>query len=367
MSGIVEVDAMKDVFIYAGANRWGGGGSQTAKPDTLGGVFRLRLGDNSWRHMMSGFPEVVHVHCIVVHPDDPSVVFCGTHESIYRSSDFGETWTAMIMEPMNRQIWSISFDPQNRSRMYAGASPSGIYRSDDGGRNWREVPTGRIPDRLSMGTFKNRVMRIAVDPVDSNKICAGLEVNGAASSEDGGDHWVDRSDSLMQLASAPNRKSRILTDSDEEGMLDVHAVCISPVGDRPAFLANRMGIFTSTDNGRSWSDLEVGRWSEYTYGRDVRASVCEPGVVYAALSVSSQGSTGSVARSDDHGNSWTRIDRDVNVESTVTSVAQHPSRPEIIFFAARRGQVFGTENGGRTWQSYPLPSGVIGVYAVTCA
>lgn len=357
---------MHDVFIYAGVNRWGGGGSQTAKPDTLGGVFRLRFGENSWRHMMSGFPEVVHVHCIVIYPDDRSICFCGTHEGVYRSSDYGETWAPMKMAPANRQIWSISFDPQNRNRMYAGASPTGVYRSDDGGKNWQEAATGRIPDRLSMGTFKNRVMRIAIDPVNHEKICAGLEVNGAMASEDGGDHWADRSDSLIRLAADPRRKSRILTDSDEEGMLDVHAVCISPVGDRPAFLANRMGIFKSSDNGRTWNDLEVGRWSEYTYGRDVRASTCEPGVLYAALSVSSQGATGSVARSADHGESWTWIDRGVTVESTVTSVAQHPSMSEVIFFAARRGQVFGTDDAGRTWRSYPLPSGCIGVYAVTC-
>ena len=77
-------------FVYAGVTRWGGGGSKAAKPDTLGGVFRMKLGDYRWEHMMTGFPEVVHVHCITVHPKDKNVIFVGTQDGPYRSSDRGE-------------------------------------------------------------------------------------------------------------------------------------------------------------------------------------------------------------------------------------------------------------------------------------
>ena len=34
------------------------------------------------------------------------------------------------------------------------------------------------------------------------------------------------------------------------------------------------------------------------------------------------------------------------------------------YCAARRGQVFGTEDGGKSWQTYPLPAE--GVYALSC-
>jgi photosystem II stability/assembly factor-like uncharacterized protein len=356
----------QNIYVYAGANRWGGGGSQSAKPDTLGGVFRLRVGDSSWEHMMTGFPEVVHVHCVTVHPQAHEIVFAGTHDGVYRSTDHGATWHRTNFEPRERQIWSISFDPKNSKRLFAGASPTGIFRSDDGGDSWTEVKSGTIPDRLSMGTFKNRVMRIAIDPQDQNVMCAGLEVNGAMSSDDGGKTWADRNDPLMKMAEEPRLKSQILTKADEEGMLDVHAICILPAGSRPAFLANRMGIFKSTDNCRSFSDLHVGRYSEFTYGRDIKASVAEPGVLYAALSVSSQGPTGSVARSTDQGETWKRFDHGVEAKSTISSVTQHPEKSEIVFFSARRGQVFGTTNAGRTFETYTLPSGCQGVYAVAC-
>ena len=49
------------------------------------------------------------------------------------------------------------------------------------------------------------------------------------------------------------------------------------------------------------------------------------------------------------------------------SVAASAETPDRVYCAARRGQVFGTEDGGKSWQSYPLPDGVEGVYAIACA
>jgi photosystem II stability/assembly factor-like uncharacterized protein len=353
-------------YVYAGVTRWGGGGSQSAKPGTLGGVFRMPVGGDEWTHMMTGFPEVIHVQCVTIHPRSRNVVFAGTHDGVYRSGDHGATWARMKLEPGGQQIWSITISPHDHRIMFAGASPIGIYKSEDGGESWQRVAGGSIADRLSMGNFKNRVMRIAVNPRDPRKLCAALEVNGAMASEDGGETWSDRNDALMRFVNEPRLRSQILTKSDAEGMLDAHALCMMPTDSETAFLANRMGIFRSRDNGRTWQDLEVGRQSEFTYGRDIRPSLCEPGVLYACLSVSSQGQTGSVVRSGDGGETWKRFDHDVTPHSTAMAVALHPDRPEFVYFAARKGEVFGTKDAGRSWQSYRLPAGCEGVYCVAC-
>jgi len=225
------------------------------------------------------------------------------------------------------------------------------------------MPVGEAPANMRRLSARSN----AIDPQDQSRMCAALEINGSMSSADGGRTWADCSGDLVRLADDEKRKSRILTESDAEGMLDAHAVCISPAGPRAAFLANRIGIFRSLDNGRTWEDLEVGRYSAFTYGRDIRASVGEPGVLYAALSASSQGNVGSVVRSADQGETWSRFDHDVAPQSTVMSIGQHPVRSEIVFFAARRGQVFGTVDAGKTWQTFPLPAGCEGVYSIACA
>jgi hypothetical protein len=55
-------------------------------------------------------------------------------------------------------------------------------------------------------------------------------------------------------------------------MLDGHALACSAAARGTAFLANRMGLFRSDDRGAHWHDIEVGRFSPLTYGRDLQVS-----------------------------------------------------------------------------------------------
>jgi hypothetical protein len=86
--------------------------------------------------------------------------------------------------------------------------------------------------------------------------------------------------------------------------------------------------------------------------------------MYAALSIAAVSDAGSLYRSRDLGESWQRFDHDVSIDSTLMIIAESPSNPDRVWCAARRGQVFGTEDGGKTWQQHKLPGGVEGVYAL---
>ena len=102
------------------------------------------------------------------------------------------------------------------------------------------------------------------------------------------------------------------------------------------------------------------------YGRDIMVSPHDPGTFYAALSQSARGNAGSLYRSKDMGETWQRLDHGHAVDSTMMTVAVSGNDPDRICCAARLGQVFGTEDGGKSWQSMPLPAGVTDVRAVAC-
>jgi photosystem II stability/assembly factor-like uncharacterized protein len=250
--------------------------------------------------------------------------------------------------------------------MYAGVAPIGIYRSEDGGNNWRRLPGATSPGHCEMG-FPARVTRIAVDPSRPDDVYAALEVSGVIRSADGGETWEDLSAPLIRLADNPHLKSRIGSDIDAEGMLDSHAFAISPAAPGTAFLAVRMGLFRSDDRGRTWRDMEIGRFSPLTYCRDVIVSPCDAHVMYSCLSIASRSNKGSLYRSADIGQTWQRFDHDLDVRGTMMAVAAHPRDPARIYCASRCGQVFGTEDQGTSWREYPLPAGVEDVYAVACA
>src|SRR6202008_2012267 len=107
-----------------------------------------------------------------------------------------------------------------------------------------------------------------------------------------------------------------------EGMLDGHAIAISPADPDAVIVALRMGLFRSADRGHSWQDMEMKRFSPTTSARDVKVSPQDPATIYAAVSVAAKSHEGGVYRSRDAGRTWRRVDR-VGGEGKLLAVALH--------------------------------------------
>lgn len=355
---------MSKGHVFAGVVRWPGGGQQSAPPDTLGGIFRMPVGGDTWEHLSRGLPDECHVPCLTVCPHDGNRIYAGTQDGPYVSTDGGDSWRRLDFPRHDRQVWAIAVHPRDPRRLYVGTSPLGMFISEDGGASWRDAPSAVLPDATEMGNFRNRVMRIAFNPANSEEIFAALEVRGVIRSIDGGKTWADCSDHLIELSKQDHLKSAILTTCEAEGMLDVHAVAISAAAPETPILAVRMGLFRSDDHGAHWRDYEMRKLSPIFYGRDVRISPHDPRTIYATLSTAASGETGTVWRSTDLGQSWARFDTPTRAASTMMAVVPSPRDAAVVYAAARKGEVFGTVDGGATWRETPLPKGCTGVMAL---
>jgi photosystem II stability/assembly factor-like uncharacterized protein len=344
--------------VFVGAGTW-------TSQRKHGGLFRRTVGNGGhWESVTKGLPEPVSVQAITFHPADPDIIYVGTQDGPYRSRDGGASWERGRF-PAGLQVWSLSVHPSTTHVIYAGTSPVGVWRSEDGGATWSELPNVKQPDRITM-SFACRVMRLGIVPGSPDRIYAALEVGGVMRSLDGGQHWEDCADELVKLSERPHLKSKIQSDSEAEGMLDAHALAVTDAAPGSLFLAVRMGLFRSDDGGRTWRDLEVGRYSPLTYGRDIRVSPHDARTLYAALSPAARSQDGSLYRSTDLGRTWSRVDSGVKAHATMMGLALHPRDSQQIYCASRCGQVFGTEDGGRTWQESTLPDGIDDVYAIAC-
>ncbi len=333
------------------------------KPEHTGkvGVFQRAATGGDWKHVLG----TVQAFTVFVHPSNPETVFAGTNDGVWRSTDRGATFKRTDFPDAGKEVWSFMVDRRDPTKMLAGASPIDIYRSEDGGASWRKLPTPAIASHCK-GPFASRVMRLAQNPRNPDEIYAALEINGVMRSTDGGETWVDCSDGLIKLAELPHLKSKIVSDTTAEGMLDGHAVTISPTDPDSPIVALRMGLFRTTDHGKTWQDMEMRRFSPITYGRDVKVSPTDPNTLYAALSVAAASHDGALYRSQDGGRSWKRFDK-VQVHGTIMSIALHQRDPEQVYIGARYdGEVFGTQDGGKTWQATPLPGEVQHIYSVAC-
>lgn len=344
-------------YLFAGVAGYVG------RPDEEGevGVFRRAAKDGSWEHVLQDL-ETFTVH---VHPGDPSVVFAGTQDGVWRSTDHGATFDAADFPDVGRQVWSFLVDSRDGNRIYAGSSPIGVYRSDDRGATWKKLPDVGVKEHCKV-VFDARVMRMVQHPTRPDEIYGALEVNGVIRSTDSGESWEDCSDHLIKLSEQEHLKSKIVSDTFAEGMLDVHAVTICPAKPDEVILALRMGLFRSTDQGKTWVDMDLGRFSPTTYGRDIKVSAQDPKTMYAALSVAAASHDGGVYRTTDAGETWSRFDK-VQVHGTIMSVGLHPRDADQVYIGARyNGEIFGTSDGGKTWTEMPLPAPVKDVYSLSC-
>ncbi len=347
-------------YVYAGAAAWPGAAADTQTH----GLYRLDPHTNEWAELAGGLPAAAEVRCILLDPRSPGTVWVGTQDGPFKSGDAGETWTALpLPEGRSSVVWSLVADPRNPHVLFAGAEDLAIYRSDDGGESWRLLPVPSPPGLCVMG-FPSRVVRLAIDPASPDHVYAGIEVGGVIRSLDGGESWSDGNTELLALAEQEQLKSRIGSDTDTEGMMDSHALALSAAQPGTVFLANRMGLFRSDDQTASWTDMRIGRFSELTYARDIKVAPLEPETLLAALSVAASSDAGSLYRSPDLGQTWTRFDHDVAIGSTLMIIAPSGTSPDRVYCAARRGEILGTDDGGESWREYPLPADVQGVYAL---
>jgi photosystem II stability/assembly factor-like uncharacterized protein len=343
-------------YVFAGVGGYYGGNE-----GNLAGVFRRKADSAGWTHVLTE-PEA---YTVFVHPRDPSLVLAGTKNGIYQSTDGGASFKRANFPDSGVQIWSFLADPADTKQILAGGSPVSIYRSNDEGANWMRQTDPKLPDR-GKAPFAVRVMRFARHPGRPNEIYAALEIGGVMRSTDSGESWSDCSDHLIRLSvEEPRLRSKIVSDTEAEGMLDGHAICMSTADPDSVILAVRMGLFRSHDKGKTWEDLRVDRFSPFTYGRDVKVSPQDPNTLYACLSVAASSKNGALYRSRDVGETWQRFDK-VQPHGTLMSVSLHHSDAQQVYIAARYGEVFGTQDGGETWRETPLPAGVQHIYALAC-
>ena len=315
-----------------------------------------------------GLPGKVSVQTITQHPSDPTTIYIGTDDGLWRSSDGGDSWEKPDFPDRGAVIWSIAFHPTRPEILYAGAAPVVLYRSEDGGDSWTRMPQAQSPGHCERDGFDTRTISFTFHPTRPDELYMGIEVGGVLHSTDAGETWTDVSASLMKLAEQPHLQNNVGGRHCGlcEGMLDTHALAITTAEPGAAFLGLRMGIFRTDDGGASWYDTEVGRFSPLTYCRDLIVSPHDPNVLYTALSGAAVSTEGSLYRSDDAAQTWNRIDHGVEAQSTIVNLAAHPTDPASLYSITRAGKVIGTEDDGESWQEFPLPEGVHDVYAVAC-
>ena len=122
-------------------------GTFTLRPDARRRTFRL-AGPQFLGHI---------IHHIVADPRNPKIVLMAAKTghlgpTVFRSTDRGRTWKEATQPPAFRKalegetaravqavFWLTPGHASERGTWYAGTSPAGLFRSEDGGEKWESV------------------------------------------------------------------------------------------------------------------------------------------------------------------------------------------------------------------------------------
>ena len=320
------------------------------------GLYRMAADDDRWELVTRGLPEAPTIRALATHPERPGTVYAGTQSGPYRSTDHGEHWERLDIADHGLPVWSLVFDPRDPNVLYAGYENCEIFRSDDGGERWRQLPVAvRFPE-ITVAPGSNpakRVLQLAVNPVNSSEIYGAIEVGGVIRSLDGGEHWDNMS------------HGQYVNDDT----VDMHGVLVARWRPGMVFAIGRAGLFCSADQGAHWASasLEPLNPKGQTYCRDIREVPGDPKTVWVAAGANFQSDVGVLFRSKDGGASWNRVDMGVKPQSTMFALTFDERQPKRMFCATTGGEVFASEDGGQRWTERPLPEGATQVYAMACA
>jgi photosystem II stability/assembly factor-like uncharacterized protein len=248
------------------------------------------------------------------------------------------------------RVLAVAGVPGQDDTYYFGAVAGGMWKTTDGGLNWRPL-WDKFPEASpSVGA-------IAIAPSDPNVIYVGtgeacirgniVMGNGVYKSTDAGKTW--------KFAGLRDTYSigRMIVDPKDPNIVYVAALG-HPFGPNTT-----RGIFRSRDGGKTWQ--RVLYVDDKTGGIDIQFDLSNPNILFAGMwqavrkpwTMESGGPGSGLYRSADGGDTWTKLTGKGLPEGTIGRIGvATTSNPNRIYalIEAEKGGLFRSDDGGERWQ-----------------
>jgi len=248
------------------------------------GVYKSTDAGASFTHM--GLPETQSIHRVVVHPQDPNVVYVAAvgqlfgpnpERGVFKTSDGGRTWDHVLFVNDDTGATDLVMDPSNPEILYAatyqrrrtgygfngGGEGSGIWKSEDAGANWTRLSGNGLPagtmGRIGLDVSRSNpdvvyaLIEVAPDqePSGQSRPDQDPQSSGVWRSSDKGRSWQFRSNENNR----PMYYSIIRVDPNDENVVYTGGSTVSRSEDGGRSFEGLPGVgFVHVDHHHIWID-----------------------------------------------------------------------------------------------------------------
>lgn len=286
--------------------------------------------------------------------------FGATGGGVWKTTDGGSNWKNISDKYFGGTIGAVAVAPSDESVVYVGEGENtmrgnvaeglgGVWRSADAGRTWKNIG-------LNDG---RHIIRLIVHPRDPNTVWAAVmghlfgpnEERGVYKTTDGGKTWKR----TLYINNQTGASDLVM----EPGNPDVFYAGMWRVIRTPHSMESGgegSGLYKSTDGGETWEPLinkkglPKGLWGIV----GVAVAPSNPEKVYAII----ENANGGLFKSEDAGETWTLTSNDNNIRQRAwyyTKVYVDPKNENLVY--CPNVNFMKSTDGGRTFQSVNTPHG----------
>lgn len=318
--GCLTIDQNKPETIWVGT-----GESNMRNSVAIGlGIYKSTDAGRNWTRM--GLENSEHISKIVLHPSDPNIVYVAVpgklwsdspDRGLYKTLDGGKTWEKVLYTDEKTGCADILMDPRNPEVLLAsmwqfrrspysfasGGPGSALYKSTDGGKNWRKITNG-----IPTGEIGRIALAQAPSAPDNMLAIVESENTSLLISADAGESWKYQS-ATSNVTARPFYFSTLVVDPKDHKRVyrpafsfsfstdggysfadasnaggwvhsDHHALWINPNNTHQMYLGTDGGVYMSLDQGVTWSHLNTLPVSQFYH---VQVDEKKPYNVYGGL------------------------------------------------------------------------------------
>jgi photosystem II stability/assembly factor-like uncharacterized protein len=296
------------------------------------------------------------IYHATVDPRDDTLFAAANHlvygPTVQRSTNRGRTWVRSkkvgLPEASGLTLhatWHIEPGrPGEPDTLYLGGDPGVLFRSDDGGDSWepnRGILEHPSRERWFPGAGGMSCHSIQLDPLDPQRMYAAITAAGVFRSDDDGETWTPVNQDVP---------ADFLGDPYPDVGQCPHKLLLHPAQPNRLWQQNHFGVFRSDDHGDSWTRLD-GNGLPSGFGFPLMLDPTDPDAAYVIPETSpeyhySPGARLAVYGTTDGGTTWTPMADGLPVPAWAAVLREgSASDAESLYFGTQSGSFFALTDG----------------------